>query len=56
MTNPLRQVMLIGHMAGDSMTKKTFTFTKRLLMILSAALSLVSVVLLETNLKGVTHV
>jgi hypothetical protein len=56
MTNPLRQVMLIGHMAGDSMTKKTFTFTKRLLMVVSAALSLASVALLETNLKGVTHV
>jgi hypothetical protein len=56
MANPLRLVIVIGHMAGGSMTKKTFKFTKRLLMVLSAALSFVLVFFLEVSLKGTTHV
>jgi len=38
------------------MTKKTFRFTRRLLMVLSAALSLALVVFLEIKLEGMTHV
>jgi hypothetical protein len=38
------------------MTKKTFRFTKRLLMVLSIALSLVLVLVLEVSLEGMTHV
>jgi len=38
------------------MTKKTFNFTKRLLMVLSAALPLALVEFLDMNLEGITHV
>jgi hypothetical protein len=38
------------------MTKKTFRFTKRLLMFLSVALSLAFVMVLQRSLEGVTHV
>ena len=38
------------------MTKKTFKLTKRLLMVLSAALSMALVLFLEMNLEGTTHV
>lgn len=55
-TNPLRLVIVIGRMAGGSMTRKTYKFTKQLLMILSGALSLVLVLFPEMNLNEVTHV
>ena len=38
------------------MTEKTFRFTKRLLMVLSAVLSVILVLFLEVSLKGMTHV
>jgi len=38
------------------MNKTTFKFTKRLLMVLSAVLSLALVLFLEMNLEGTTHV
>jgi hypothetical protein len=38
------------------MTKKTFRFTKRLLMVLSVSLFLALVVVLQMNLERVTHV
>jgi alpha-N-acetylglucosamine transferase len=38
------------------MTKKTFRFTKRLLMVLSVSLCLALVLVLQMNLEGVTHV
>lgn len=56
MANPLRLVIVIGHMAGGSMTKKTFKFTKQLLIVLSVALSLVLILFLELRLNEVTHV
>jgi hypothetical protein len=42
-------------MSGGTMTKKTFRFTKRMLIILSAALPLFLVFFLEIGLKGTTH-
>ena len=38
------------------MTKKTFKFTRRLLIVLSAALSLALVLFLEVGPEGITHV
>jgi hypothetical protein len=38
------------------MTKNAFKFTNRLLMVLSAVLTLTLVVILETSTKRVTHV
>jgi hypothetical protein len=38
------------------MTKKRFRFTKRLLMVLSGALSLAFVMVLQMSLEEVTHV
>ena len=52
----LQLVILIGNMAGDYMMITLFTFTKKLLMVLSATLFLVLVVIFETNLKGMANV
>jgi len=56
MANPLRLAGFIGQMSGGTMINKTFTLARRLLMFLSAILSLFLVLFPETGMKGITDV
>jgi hypothetical protein len=56
LADPFRLAILTGLRGADVMTQKTFSFTKLLLMVLSAALSSGLVFFLEIGLKGMTHV
>jgi hypothetical protein len=49
LVDPFRLAILTGHRDADVMTQKTFIFTKHLLLVSSAALSIVLVIFLEVT-------
>jgi hypothetical protein len=51
--HPYRLDTSTGHRGADTMTRKTFLFTRRLLVILSAVVSLVLVIYLEILRVGI---